>query len=79
MNLEKTESNKEVSNNNLYDEEEWDEDSVKSPKPVFIKPRWLKEEFKDLESVEEERDEKSTKSEIATTTRPYAQRGGGWD
>ena len=75
MNLDKTESNKGVSNNNLDDEEEWDEDSTKSPKPVLMKPLW----FKDLASVEEERDENSTKSEIATTTRPYAQRGGGWD
>jgi hypothetical protein len=79
MNLDKTESNKGVSKNNLDDEEEWDEDSAMGPKPVFMKPLWLIEEFKDLESVEEERDEKSTKSEIATTTRPYAQRGGGWD
>ena len=30
MNLDKTESNKGVSNNNLDDEEEWDEDSTKS-------------------------------------------------
>jgi hypothetical protein len=72
MNLDKTESNKGVSKNNLDDEEEWDEDSAMGPKPVFMKPLWLIEEFKDLESVEEERDEKSTKSEIATTTRPYA-------
>ena len=43
------------------------------------KQLWFKEEYKDLASVQEERDENSTKSEIATTTRPYAQRGGGWD
>ena len=39
----------------------------------------MKKESEDIGSGAEERDEKSTKSEIATTTRPYAQRGGGWD
>ena len=45
MNLDKTESNKGVSKNNLDDEEEWDEDSAMGPKPVFMKPLWLIEEF----------------------------------
>ena len=34
LNLEEPESNKGFSNNNIDDEEEWDEDSTKIPKPM---------------------------------------------